>query len=210
VTTTEKASAPGPTALHPTTRARGVDRVNRVVVALLGLLLAAAGAAGLAAALGALGTSRAERPVLDPSLAEFAAVHGWFWPAAGAGGALLALLSLRWLLAQARSDRVSSLPLSRDPRRGRTDLDAAAVTGAVEDEVEGCHGVTRARAVLSGATTAPVLTLTVTLDGRVDPDEVHRRVVDGAVTSVRRALAIPDLLTRLELVLPRRTRRDVR
>ncbi|MGR7027876.1 hypothetical protein [Geodermatophilus sp. URMC 62] len=109
-----------------------------------------------------------------------------------------------------RSDRVGGLPLSRDAERGYTDLDATAVTGAVADEVEGHRGVTRARAGLSGARTAPLLTLTVTLDGRVDAGELHHRVVHGAVAHARQALGRPDLPARVELVLPPGARRDVR
>ncbi|PRY50647.1 hypothetical protein LY71_103211 [Geodermatophilus tzadiensis] len=218
MTTTEDRPAPapapggtaGPAALLPRTRARGVVRANRVVLALLGLLLAAAGAAALAVVLGLFGSRLADRPVLDTPVAGFVDARPWAWPVVGVAGALLALLCLRWLLAQARSDRVTRLPLARDPRRGDTELDAAALTGAVEDEVEGYHGVTRARAGLSGAATAPLLTLTVTLDGRVDAGELHTRVVDSAIAHARQALGRPDLPARVELVLPRRTRRDVR
>ncbi|MGX5657710.1 alkaline shock response membrane anchor protein AmaP [Geodermatophilus nigrescens] len=203
-------SSPGPAALRPRTRARGVVRANRLVLALIGLLLAGAGGAALAAGLGAFGGGVADRPVLDGSVPRFAGAHGWYWPVVAVGAGLVALLCLWWLLAQARSDRVSALPLSRDPRRGHTDLDAAALTGAVEDEVEGYRGVARARAVLSGAATAPALTLTVTLDGRVGPGELHPRVVRGAVAHARQALGRPDLPARVEFVLPRRPRRDVR
>jgi hypothetical protein len=218
MTTTEDRPVPaparpggtGPAALLPRTRARGVVRANRAVLALLGLLLAAAGAAALAAGLGLFGSRLADRPVLDSPVSGYVDASPWFWPVAAVAGGLLALLCLWWLLAQARSDRVGELPLSRDAKRGYTDLDAAALTGAVEDEVEGYRGVTRARAGLSGARTAPLFTLTVALDGRVDAGELHHRVVHGAVAHARQALGRPDLPARVELVLPRGARRDVR
>ena len=217
MTTTEDRPAPasdhpagsGPAALLPRTRARGVVRANRVVLALLGLLLTAAGAAALAAGLGLFGARFSDRPVLDRPVASFVDASAWFWPVVAVAGGLLALLCLWWLLAQARSDRVAEVPLARDPRRGDTELAAAALTDAVEDEVEGYRGVTRARAGLSGASTAPLLTLTVTLDGRVDAGELHRRIVDDAVAHARQALGKPDLPARVELVLPRRARRNV-
>ncbi|MBM7804687.1 hypothetical protein JOD57_000524 [Geodermatophilus bullaregiensis] len=218
MTTTEDRPAPasdrpvtsGPAALRPRTRARGVVRANRVVLALLGLLLTAAGAAALAAAAGPFGSRRSDRPVLDSPVSEFVDASPWFWPVVAVAGGVLALLCLWWLLVQARSDRVAGLPLSRDPRQGYTDLDAAALTGAVEDEVEGYRGVTRARAGLSGARTAPLLTLTVTLDGRADAGELHTRIVGNAVAHARQAVGRPDLPARIELVLPRSGRRDVR
>ena len=218
MTTTEDRPAPasdrpvtsGPAALRPRTRARGVVRANRVVLALLGLLLTAAGAAALAAGLGLFGSRFSDRPVLDSPVSDFVDASPWFRPVVAVAGGVLALLCLWWLLVQARSDRVGEVPLSRDPKRGYTDVDAAALTGAVEDEVEGYRGVTRARAGLSGARTAPLLTLTVTLDGRVDAGELHHRVVDGAVAHARQALGKPDLPARVELVLRRGAHRDVR
>lgn len=216
MTTTEDRPAPsspapaGPAALLPRTRARGVVRANRVVLALVGLLMAAAGAAALAAAFGLFGSRFSDRPVIDEPVTRFVDASPWFWPAVAVAGGLLALLCLWWLLAQGRSDRVAELPLARDPRRGHTDLDAAALTGAVEAEVEGYRGVTRARAGLSGASTAPLLSLTVTLDGRVGAGDLHTRIVDSALAHARQAVGRPDLPARIELVLPRGGRRDVR
>jgi hypothetical protein len=177
---------------------------------LFGLVLAVAGAAGLAAGLGAFGRRLAHQPVLDPATTQFVARNGWYWPVVAAAGGVLALLCLWWLLRQARSNRVGEVRLTADPRRGTTHLAAGALTVAVEDEIEGYRGVTRASAYLSGATTAPRLSVAVTLDGRVKPAEVHERIVREAVSHVREALGREDVPTRLDLRLPRGRRRDVR
>jgi hypothetical protein len=202
--------AGGPTALPAETRAAGTVRTNRIVLVLLGLVLAVAGAAGLAAGLGAFGRRLTHQPVLGPAATRFVARNGWFWPVVAVAGGVLALLCLWWLLRQARSNRVGEIRLVTDRRRGNTDLAARALTEAVETEVEGYRGVARASASLSGATTAPRLLLTVTLDGRVKPAEVHERVVGEAVSHVREALGRDDIPTRLDLRLTRGGRRDVR
>jgi hypothetical protein len=202
--------AGGPTALPAETRAPGTVRTNRVVLILLGLVLTATGAAGLAAGLGLFGRRLAHQPVLSPAATQFVARNGWFWPVVGVAGGVLALLCLWWLLRQARSNRVGELRLVTDRRRGNTDLAARALTDAVETEVEGYRGVARASAYLSGAPTAPRLVLTVTLDRRVRPAEVHERVVRAAVSHVREALGRDDVPARLDLQLTRGRRRDVR
>jgi hypothetical protein len=80
-----------------------VDRMNRVVLALIGLLLMAGGAFGLARGLGAFGQARRYQPLLD------AATEGWFHDhrvqARIAGllvAVVVAILAARWLVAQLR------------------------------------------------------------------------------------------------------------
>jgi hypothetical protein len=202
--------ADGPTALPAETRAAGTVRANRIILMLLGLVLTVTGAAGLAAGLGAFGRRLTHQPVLSPATMHFVARNSWFWPVVAVAGGVLALLCLWWLLRQARSDRVGEVRLVTDRRRGNTDLAARALTDAVETEIEGYRGVTRASASLSGASTAPRLSVTVTLDGRVKPAEVHERIVREAASRVREALGRDDVPTRLELQLTRGGRRDVR
>jgi hypothetical protein len=202
-------AATGPAALLPEARSRRTVRTNRVVLALVGLLLAVGGAAVLATGTGLFGARVAREPVISRTVERFVDANTWLWPVAGAVAVVLALLSLLWLLRQGRADRVGELPLVRD-ERGHTDLTAAALTGALEDEVEGYRGATRASAVLTGSTAAPRLSLTVTLDGRVPPAELHARLVEQAVAHARTAVGRPDLPVRIELLLPRHPRRDVR
>jgi hypothetical protein len=200
----------GRATLAAETRAPGAVRVNRAVLTVLGLLLAAAGAAGLAAALGVFGRRLSDQPVLGPAVEDFVAANRWFWPVVAIAAGLLALLCLWWLLLQARSNRVSQVRLATDPQRGYTDLTARALTDAVSDEIEGYHGVTHAAAHLFGTSIPPKLSLTVALDGRVGPAEIHRRITAEAIPHARQALGTDQLPTRLELQLPRAQRRDIR
>ena len=200
----------GPSTLAPETRAPGTVRVNRTFFTVLGLLLAAAGAAGLATALGLFGRRLSDQSVLGPAVEDFVAANRWFWPVVAIVAGLLALLCLWWLLLQARSDRVSRVRLATDPRRGTTELTTRALTQALIGEIEGYHGVTRAAAHISGTSAAPTLSLTVALDGRVEPAEIHRRITAEAIPHARQALSTDQLPARLELQLPRTQPRDVR
>jgi hypothetical protein len=199
-----------PATLAAETRAPGTVRVNRTVFTVLGLLLAAVGAAGLATALGMFGRRLSDQPVLGPTIEDFIAANPWFWPVVAIAAGLLALLCLWWLLRQAHSNRISELRLATDPQRGHTDLTTRALTHAVIGEIEGYHGVTRATAHVTGTSTAPKLSLTVALDGRVGPAEIHRRITAEAIPHARQALSTDHLPTRLELQLPRTQHHDVR
>jgi hypothetical protein len=200
----------GPATLAAESRAPGTVRVNRTFFTVLGLLLAAAGAAGLAAALGLFDHGLSDQPVLGPTVEDFVAANRWFWPVVAIAAGLLALLCLWWLVLQTRSNRISDLRLVTDPQRGHTDLTTRALTHALIGEIEGYHGVTRAMAHLSGTSAAPKLSLTVALDGRVGPAEIHQRITAEAIPHARQALSTDRLPTRLELQLPRAQHRDVR
>ncbi|MPQ96633.1 alkaline shock response membrane anchor protein AmaP [Modestobacter sp. I12A-02628] len=200
-TTSEPPVARGPAALVPATRTRRAVRVNRVTLGVLGLLLAAAGAAALAVGLGRVSGVDRDDPVLDGPVRDLARDSGWVWPALGAATALLALYCLWWLLTQARTDRVGDLRVAADDL-GTIDLVSRALADAVGDEVESYPGVTRAVARLTGSAQAPALSLRVTLDGSVPPDDVHARLVDEAVAHARLALGREDLTARVELVVP--------
>ncbi|HSS09895.1 MAG TPA: hypothetical protein VLL25_08430, partial [Acidimicrobiales bacterium] len=71
------------------------DRLNRLGLLLLGLLLVAAGGYGLARSYGALGHGRQHDPVLIAGLRSFIAENrGWFWWGAGATCVLITLIGL--------------------------------------------------------------------------------------------------------------------
>lgn len=196
-----------PSALAPATRTPGAVRVNRAVLAVVGLLLLAAGVFTLLLGLGVLGADQAGRTVVDPAVSDVARA-GWFWPVVGVAGLLVAALSAWWLLAQARTDRLARIRVE-DTEAGRTLLEGGALTRAVEDEVEGLPGVTRASAHLSGTSSAPRLHLRVRLDGRTDPTQVHRAVSDEVLAHARQALEVDRLPTRVELDLTRSTGRSL-
>ena len=197
-------------ALPPRTRAPRVVRTNRVIIGLVGLILLAAGVAGLLAAFGVFGSTLEDEAVLSGRVDRFTERQDWFWPVLAALTGIIALLALWWLIAQLRTDRLRGINLRPSGRDGQTYLHGDAITGAIEEEVESYRGVSRTRARLSGTRTAPRLTLVVTLDGRVGVGEIRHRVEEQALDHARRALDSDWLPTRVDLVLPQATQRNVR
>ena len=176
------------------------DRLNRVLVALLGLLLLAGGVLALVRSFGGFGARLADDRLLTDAQTRFAErASPWFWVAVAAVTLLVALLALRWLLAQLRSDRIGDLELEPDPRKGATTLHPGAVATAVCEEVESYRGVRGARARLLHDERSPDLVLDVDLDDRADVAATRRRIESEAVPHTRQALGLGELPTRLTL-----------
>lgn len=175
------------------------DRLNRVLVALLGLLLLAGGVLALVRSFGGLGARLADDRLLTEAQTRFAERNAWFWLAVAAGAVVVALLALRWLLAQLRSDRIDTMDLEPDPRKGATTLHPSAVTTAVCQEVESYRGVRNARARLLHDERHPDLVLSVELDDRADIAATRTRIETHALAQVRAVLGVSELPTRLTL-----------
>jgi hypothetical protein len=173
-----------------------VNGVNRTVVTVLGLVLLAAGVLGLLYGADVFGDG--PHPVLPQGMRDLAADEGWFWWAVAGACLVLALLGLRWLLAQLQTDRVSRLDLTADDRDGLTTVHAGALTTAVEGEVAGIRGVTNASAHLRD-TRGRRLALTVDLTDYADIAEVRRDLEDRVVPHARQAIDDPGLPVDIEL-----------
>ncbi|RBY91666.1 alkaline shock response membrane anchor protein AmaP [Blastococcus sp. TBT05-19] len=171
------------------------DSVNRSVLTLLALLLLAAGGVGLATSFGAFGSAP---DVLPQGLRDFAADQWWFWLVAGAVCLLIALLALRWLLAQLSTDRVGQVDLTSDERDGRTVVHSGAIADAVENEAEALRGVSSASAHLRDER-GRRLSVTVDLTDYADIAEVRRILEERVVGHARQALDDPSLPVDIEL-----------
>jgi hypothetical protein len=172
-----------------------VNRVNQTLLGLLGLLLLAAGGLGLAVSFGAFGDAGA--PVLPQGVRDYAE-QPWFWWAVAGVCLVLALLGLRWLLAQPSTDRVGRLDLTTDDRDGLTTVHAGALTDAVEAEVEGLRGVAGASAHLLDRG-GRRLTLSVDLAEYADIAEIRQALEDRVVGHARQAIDDPELPVDIEL-----------
>ena len=175
------------------------DRLNRVLVALFGLLLLTGGVLALVRSFGGFGRRLADDKLLTDRQTRFAQDNAWVWIVVAVVAVLLALLALRWLLAQLRSDRTGTLDLEPDPRKGATTLHPSAVTNAVCQEIESYRGVRSARARLLHDERHPDLVLDVDLDDRADVAATRSRIETDAVAHTRTALGLGALPTRLTL-----------
>ncbi len=173
-----------------------VNAANRTIAGLLGLLLLAAGGLGLAVSFGAFGNSR--QPLLPQPMRDYATDQPWLWWAVAAVCLVLALLGLRWLLAQLHTDRLGRLDLTTDDRDGRTIVHTSALTDAVEAEVESLRGVSGASAHMLDRR-GQRLTLAVDLTEYADIAELRHVLEDRVVGHARRAIDDPDLPVDIEL-----------
>ena len=168
---------------------RRTARGNRIGMIVIGLVLLAAGAAALARGLAIrpalLGPAHAA--VIDEQTRRYASSHSWFWPALAAIAVVVALLALRWLAVQTRSDAIRHIGLEPDPRHGVTRLSAGAATAALEDDLSASSYVQRVNATVTGAPTTPQLALTVTLPTHADPALASQRI-HQALARFRQAL----------------------
>jgi hypothetical protein len=174
------------------------DTSNRVVFFLLGLLLVSAGGLGLAVSVGAFGEPRARSTVLSEEVRAFPADKPWFWWAMAGIALLIALLSLLWLRAQLRTDRVSRIDRTTDARDGYLTLHTAAVAKAVEEEVGGIAGVTGASARMHDRPRLG-LELAVDMTDTADIDRVRTELENDVVAHVREALDDPEFPVAIEL-----------
>lgn len=204
---------------------RRTARGNRVGLTVTGLVLVIAGAALFAAYRSYYGgVDTAKYPIYPASARRF--VHqqgGWLWPVVAAVSIVVGLVFLRWLLVQARIDRVRTLVVDSDAEReiagpngapngvGRTRMPATAITDVVEDDLVGLRGVRRASATVSGHTDAPELWLRVVTEANADVGRIRADIVDTVVPDVRTCLEAPEMPAYLTLQVSRhesaRTRR---
>ena len=184
------------------------NTTNRTVLIVLGLLLAAAGVLGLVLSRGGFGEDEATRPVLTDELRDVAADSWWFWPALAALCLVLAFLGLRWLLAQVRTDRLGHMDFTDDARDGTTNVDAAAITRALADEVDDLPGVSGASARLR-ARHGPRMDLVVDLTRRADVARIRSQLETEVVPRLRQALDDPQLPVSIQLRPGKNTSRDL-
>jgi hypothetical protein len=177
-------------------------RLNRVLLAVLGLVLLAAGGFALATHFGWL---RLLGPA-SPVVAGTAAPPSWVFYAVAAVAVALGLLNLRWLAAQlARRPRTATWEWPDPGRPGTTRLDAAVATEPLTGEVEAYRGVHSAAATLAGAPREPALHLVVTVEEGVALAGLCDRIGEEAVPRLRGALGLAALPVTVEFRFTSRT-----
>ncbi|WP_410596130.1 alkaline shock response membrane anchor protein AmaP [Amycolatopsis sp. lyj-23] len=171
-------------------------RLNRTVLALLGLALLAAG--GFAVA-----THFQRLRLLDP---DSPLVPGptrpptWALYVTAAVAVLLGLLILRWILAQVvRRPPTRTWRFDTDPDRGRTELSADAAVAPFTEELRTYPGVHQAHATLAGSHDDPTLALVVTLAQDGDPGQIRERLEADGLPRLRQALDLDMVPVSMEL-----------
>jgi hypothetical protein len=185
-------------------------RLNRTVLALLGLFWLAAGGVVLFVGTGLLGgvlPVPPDAPLLPPGLV----LPGWGPSAVAAVAGIIGLLALRWLIAQTiRRPAGSNWQLSPDTTTGTTHIDSDAAVRPLADEIADYPGVRSATASLTGPHRDPHLYLRVSADDHADISGLRRRIGADAIPRLTQALNLPalpaDILLRLVTASGARTR----
>ena len=195
------------------TRATRPDLLDRVVLALLGLLLTGAGAYGLARGGGVFGREAAHDPVLGDGLRRFVGDRMLlFWAAVAVVGLVSAWLGWRWLRAQfPASKTVSGLDFGvGEDADGGTVLSSSALTSAVADHLSTNEDVRWARARVLAGRPRPQLELRVGGSDDVDAARLSEFVETEVLGHLRQALEVDEIDAHVELRLAGPPARTVR
>ncbi|MFE7381182.1 alkaline shock response membrane anchor protein AmaP [Streptomyces zhihengii] len=172
--------------------------VNRVVLALAGLVLLCTGGAVLAAGAGLdvpswWPWSGPDDVLLSEAQRTRWRDEGWWWPVVIAVLAVLVVLALWWLLAQLRRARLSEVLVDSGDGEGAL-LRGRALEDVMAAEAESLEGVSAARVRLAGRRrTAPEARILLRMEPHAAPAETLTRLVDEAVGHARESAGLADL-----------------
>ncbi|GAB3210558.1 hypothetical protein GCM10027294_29450 [Marinactinospora endophytica] len=155
----------------------------------MGLLLVLAGAAALATGWGLFGVGPARSALVGAPIVD-GLRRPWVPYVVAAVAIVVALLALRWLVVQGRTDTVGRLRMDPGDEGGTTEMPAGVARSVFEEEIGDYAGVRRARAHITESGVDPQLRVDLTLNDDADASAVWRRI---------RAEALDDLRTSLEL-----------
>ena len=146
--------------------------LNRIWLAILGVLVLAAGITALLQAIGILQTFAPTPPlgakIVTGGLHPFFA-QPWLVILLLAIGVLVGVLALLWIIAQIpRKNLAGTYRLHHDGAQGRTSCDPSVLAAAVEGQINTLPDVVTSSALLRGTADEPDLTLKVTINDRAD------------------------------------------
>lgn len=177
--------------------------LNRIWLAILGILCLAAGTALLLQTNGTLqtllSTASAWQSVVAGDLQAFLA-QPWLAATVLILGVIIGVLGLLWIIAQIpRRNRAGAYRLHDDGSQGFTLCDPSVLAAAVEKQINTLPGVVTSAALLRGTAMAPDLTLKVTVNDRADIRDVIHRIRTTTLPELSSALEVPLQSSRLQI-----------
>lgn len=187
------------------------DRLNRLLLTILGLLALAIGTLGLVAGFGGFGQRLAHRRLFDNTASHYIGRNGdWLWILAALAALIILILALRWLyLLLFSTDRAESVtvpsPNTKQQTGGQTHLIPAALSDAVAAEINTYRGVSAARARVLNDPRDPHLVVTVAIERGADIAALRNRIDHEALAHARTALDRPELPVQLDITIAKAT-----
>lgn len=168
-----------------------IDRINRALLRVLGVLCVLLGIAVLLHATGALGGRRAESPVVSsPTAAWYRANGSWLWPSVGAALLLLTAFGIWWVSSQVRMQGSSRIELERGGP-GSLDVSGSHLAECIERDAVNQDGIERARARVSTTQDAVHVWLTLWVGPPYDVGRAVARVANVIVPNLQLTLDGP-------------------
>ncbi|WP_431928970.1 alkaline shock response membrane anchor protein AmaP [Amycolatopsis tucumanensis] len=165
-------------------------RLNRTLLAVIGLALLGAGGFALATSLGWLRLLDRSQPLVPGDDRP----PTWVLYVTVVAAVVLGLLFLRWLAAQAmRRPKTRTWRLEDDPAHGVTKLSADAAVAPFESEIAAYPQVRSADATLSGPQDRPTLLVTVTAEPGTDLSALREHIAADGVARLKQALDLAEL-----------------
>ena len=163
-------------------RGRGLG--ERLGLAATGVALLLLGGGALLRGAGVFGPEAAARPMVGGDLVAFAGQRPWFWPSLAAGGFLLTVAGLWWLVSRLRPDTVRRRVRLR-AGAGIVEVAGARVARPEAARVCAHPRIRRARAVVRGPAHRPWLDLRLSACGSAGLGELLALVGERAVPGLR-------------------------
>lgn len=184
--------------------------LDRILIALLGVLLLAGGAAVLLVGTGVFGAGRATRPVVDPIAVGWVSGHRpLVLGIAVALGFLVFVLGLGWAVRSIRPEPKPDVVLDHSPTRELT-VTSSALSEAVRADAENVTDVDRARVRLVGDPDNPALRITLWLRQGANLRTVWNELDSQVLGRAREALGVDTLPAAVRIELDAADRQRVR
>lgn len=168
--------------------------MNRALLATIGLILLAAGVFAILTNTGVL-TLVDRESALAPGTAR---PPMWVLYVIAAAGVVVALLALRWLLAQVTPATRTRTWQVEHTEHGGTELSTSTAIAPFVADVTACPGVHAARGALSGPVQSPRLAVVVDVEQDASVDDVRSYLGTHALPRLRQSLDLSDLPTTVE------------
>ncbi|MFF6775193.1 alkaline shock response membrane anchor protein AmaP [Streptomyces sp. NPDC012637] len=178
-------------------------RVNRIVLALAGLLLLVGGGAVLAAGLDLSVPSwwpwsGPDDVLLTRSQRQHWRDESWWWPVVIAVLGVVVLLALWWLIAQFRRARLREVLVDSGDGEDAV-LRGRALETVLEADATAQEGVARARVALTGRRTAPRTRVALLLEPYASPADALTTLATQALGNARTSAGLTSLPTEARL-----------